>query len=257
MKRILRYFIAPASLICLAGCAPKKPSFGETLGGLLCTVLMWSPLLIYFWLKYTDASNARARSLEEEARRLAEEEAAAKRETELLCAEGQKTLELFRDKLLTTHLVIDSNVWMNKEYDPFFSTLSHLLKEFNYQLVLYGPQFDEICNIKRKESYGTERDRSSRLATDRIEQFQKEKLLRIVQLTRTARKRAYADPLIVDVLLSVAEEGKRVCLISDDRELRIRVRQYVPDSALIMGADELLSGCQAFLVAKAHGTLRM
>ncbi|MDR2114799.1 MAG: hypothetical protein LBP87_00300, partial [Planctomycetaceae bacterium] len=125
--------------------------------------------------------------------------------------------------------VIDSNIWMNENYDALFSAIRSVLQQHSQQLVLYGVQFDEICNVKKKTGkdggIGNERNRRARLAINRVEQFQKMGLLRIEPVTIDAKIGAYADPMIVKLLVNAAKKNKETCFISDDKELRIRVRE--------------------------------
>jgi hypothetical protein len=146
---------------------------------------------------------------------------------------------------------------MNEEYDLFFRVLGRCVREASTQLVLYGPQFDEICNIKLKSRYGDDRNQRARLAINRIEDFQKGDLLRIEPVTIDPNRSAYADPMIVKLLVADAKRVDRVCFISDDKELRIRVREHLravaPDRFAIIEGPELLGGCAKVIEAESQG----
>ena len=43
-------------------------------------------------------------------------------------------------------------------------------------------------------------------------------------------KKAYADPVIIKMIIELLKEGKNVALITDDRELRIRMRGMAKDN---------------------------
>jgi hypothetical protein len=166
-------------------------------------------------------------------------------------------LRKFHKEVLAPSLVIDSNIWMNEEYDLFFRVLGRCVREASTQLVLYGPQFDEICNIKLKSRYGDDRNQRARLAINRIEDFQKGNLLRIEPVTIDPNRSAYADPMIVKLLVADAKRVDRVCFISDDKELRIRVREHLraaaPDRFAIIEGPELLGGCAKVIEAESQG----
>lgn len=48
-------------------------------------------------------------------------------------------------------LLLDSNIWMNAALDGFFSTLKRQLLQCPEHVTLFGPQFDEICNLKDRQ----------------------------------------------------------------------------------------------------------
>ena len=131
--------------------------------------------------------------------------------------------------LFTPVMIIDSNIWMDEDYDSFFECVRLACIRKNYEIELFGVQFDEIANIKKTSSYGEVRNRRARLAINRIEYLQKARLLRVVPVTVDAKRGAYADPLIVKVLASKSREGKECTLFTNDKELRVRARQVLSD----------------------------
>ena len=134
-------------------------------------------------------------------------------------------------EMFATFLVIDSNILMNdwESYCNLFNAFNRVLKEQGKQITLYGPQFDEICNIKKSTDFGDQRNGRARCAIERIEWFQKEGLLSIKPISIDAEKGVYADPLIIKLLMANAREGNPVTFISDDKELRVRARQLLQD----------------------------
>lgn len=149
---------------------------------------------------------------------------------------------------LTPCLVIDSNIWMNEAYDAVFLTLNVLCKQMSYKLVLFGVQFDEISNIKKATNYGDERNKRSRIAINRIESLQKEGLLTIQPISLDAERGAYADPLLVKILSTESRKGVKCTFISDDKELRIRVREHLTNCAQaewnVIEIDTLIPQCE-------------
>ena len=76
----------------------------------------------------------------------------------------------FKDNFFLDCLIIDYNIWMDDRphYDEFMSVFRYLLKQFNILYTFYGPQFDEICNKKKRTGYGESANRRSRTAIKRI-----------------------------------------------------------------------------------------
>lgn len=185
---------------------------------------------------------------------------------EAAAAEKKRTEDYTRDtlagftKYLSPCLIIDSNIWMNEEYNSFFFMLSLVCHKNQYRMSLYGPQFDEISNIKRATQFGDERNKRARLAMSRIEEFQKHNMLRIEPVTVDAQKRAYADPLLVKLITNQARKGIKCTFVSDDKELRIRVRQHLVDYAStnweIVEVAKILPRCNQFHEAWKSGSLK-
>lgn len=139
--------------------------------------------------------------------------------------DSNKIRNIFSHDILCECLVVDSNIWMNEDYDSFFIALEDSLRKNNEIIKLYGPQFDEICNIKTKYKYGSDKSRRARLAIARIDAFQVANLLTITPITIQSDKNAYADPLILRLLITAAKSNEKICFITDDKELRIRARE--------------------------------
>lgn len=171
-------------------------------------------------------------------------------------AESLQRAELFLarlTRLILTHSIIDANVWMNQSYDPFFKTLSEVLRLSKRTLVIYGEQFDELSNLKRKTTFNDTTNHFARMAISRIEKMQIAGCVRIQAENIVSRKGAYADPFIIRLLASSSKRGESCSLFSDDRELRIRVRQVLTDSDLkeweVVDVAELLDDCKNYCYA--------
>ena len=166
----------------------------------------------------------------------------------------QETDTFFDKKIIKTpFLLIDSNIWMNTGYDSFFKLLREKLKKNANILSLFGAQLDEMCNVKKGSDFGTNDNIAARCAINRIEKFQKENLLQIKSVTLDSKKGAYADPLIIDILFKLLNEGKNPTFISDDMELRIRVREKAKEYEGKIGIFEgepLLKLCNDYFIAK-------
>ena len=131
---------------------------------------------------------------------------------------------------LSDNLILDSNIWMNPSLDNFFSRLSRELHLNQLTLILFGPQFDEICNIKDRMPFVSKKGKLARLALSRVEQMQNSGLLNVQPIDFQSDKRAFADPKIVELISDFTASGKDVHFVTDDRELRIRARQYASEN---------------------------
>jgi len=200
-------------------------------------------------LKKKKDSEIRARE-----QRIVDEEAAKKfndEQRKQKMTDASNNLVSF-EEILTKCLVIDSNIWMNPDYEDFFEVLSLASTKNDYVIELAGVQFDEIVNIKKKTNYDTDDvNRRARIAINRIEKLQKNKLLNISSVSVDAHQKAYADPTIVRLITEKSKKGLNCTFISDDKELRIRVRQHLIDLATstwnIIEIEKLLPRCKVVI----------
>lgn len=193
-----------------------------------------------------------------EREKLAKEQAAEERRVakDRAGAGRQKAIAFLQNLTSSPALIVDSNIWMNPGYDPFFQALEDCLRATRGSLTLYGPQFDEICNVKRKTAYGTPSNRGARCALNRIERMQTSNLLHIEPLSIDAEPRVYADPLIVKLIVTHAKKGTSIAFLSDDMELRIRVRGLAsngPGKLQIIEGKDFLPICRDYCVAGGLG----
>ena len=142
-----------------------------------------------------------------------------------------KSMGFLRENLFLDSLIIDSNIWMDDrpQYHDFLSVFRFLLMHFNICYTFYGPQFDEICNIKFRTEYGESRNKKSRIAINRIDKLSDENLLRVTPVNIELEYPGHVDPMLIKLLLLDAKKGKRVALLSNDVELRIRAREKLKE----------------------------
>ena len=143
----------------------------------------------------------------------------------------KESMAFLRENLFLDLLIIDSNIWMNDtpQYNRFISIFPYLLKSFNTRYIFYGPQFEEICNIKKKSDYCESRNKRSRLAINRIDKLSKENLLSITPIKLELKNPGHVDPLLIKLLLMSAKKGQSTILLTDDNELRIRAREKLKE----------------------------
>ena len=169
-------------------------------------------------------------------------------------ASALQTLEVLRDAVTSDFLILDSNAWMNEGFDAFFRTLRRCATEMQKQIVLAAPQFNDICSRKRTTAADDPVNRRARLAINRVEQLQKEGLLRIAKAPVETPANTHKDPLEVSILMAEAKPANSIFFISDDEELRIRVREFLrkhpADRWRVLDFSSLTPGCEAVVEAE-------
>ncbi len=131
---------------------------------------------------------------------------------------------------LNSLVLVDSNIWMQIDYDRFFTELEWVMKKNSSTIKMSSVQFDEIINLKNLP-YENPKSRLARCALNRIEYFQNIDLLEIIPMNFEAKKNAYADPDIIKILLDSSSKHSVMTLVTDDRELRIRTNQIIKDKS--------------------------
>ena len=225
------------------------------LGLIIVPLLVW-----YLWHRWQTNTLERKAELSWEVR-----EAALRRQIEedarlepgrraAIKSAALETLSVLRDAVSSDFLILDSNAWMSETFDAFFQALRRCATETQRQIVLSVPQFNEICSRKRTTAADDPVNRRARLAIYRIEQLQKEGLLRIAKVPHDFAKDAHADPLEVSILIAEAKPANSIHFISDDEELRIRVREFLrkhpSDRWKVLDFASLLPGCEAVVKAE-------
>jgi len=160
---------------------------------------------------------------EEQKRRT--EEATKKNQMDELHA--WKFEKLFKERFVSTLILIDTTVWMDKNAGNFLQSFSHLLKKYNKQVYLCTAQLNELEKKKRNTKYGDPSNSNARMALNRIEKFQLEGRLKIGSLKIDKINSTYADPELIEAIKFMDKQGKQATLITSDRTLRIRTRQFI------------------------------
>src|SRR5690606_11832445 len=111
-----------------------------------------------------------------------------------------------------------------------------------------------ITNLKRSKKFGSPQNARARIAINRIELLQTSGRLQITGVLDNARRDAYADPWLVRLVVRAVDENRAVVLLSDDRELRVRLRQRLQDRNAenweIVGLDEIAHDLHVFFAAE-------
>lgn len=174
---------------------------------------------------------AKSNAKNEEKKR--QDDALKAEEKELKVLSSVKGIEEFEqswEKRLTSLIIVDSNIWMQQDYNSFFRNLEWVMTRFSSTIKMSSIQFDEIVNLKDLP-YANPKSKLARCALARIEAFQKTGLIEIIPMKFEANKYAYADPDIIKFLVDSSREYSVMTLVSDDRELRIRTNQIVKDKS--------------------------
>jgi hypothetical protein len=127
-------------------------------------------------------------------------------------------------------LVIDSNIWMDHQYDELFKAFEWALQRFGAVIKMSVVQFDEITNLKNRP-YSDPKSRRARLALARIENMMIAGALEVEHIGVGGSSGAYADPEIIEILKGSIPKFPVTGLVSDDRELRIRATQILKDNS--------------------------
>jgi len=127
-------------------------------------------------------------------------------------------------------IVIDSNIWMDHQYDEFFKVFEWALRRFEAVIKMSAVQFDEITNLKNRP-YSDPKSRRARLALARIENMMIAGALEVEHIGVGGSSGAYADPEIIEILKGSIPKFPVTGLVSDDRELRIRATQILKDNS--------------------------
>lgn len=138
-------------------------------------------------------------------------------------------IKIIKDDLIkylkVDYLLIDSNIWMSYDAKELIDFILKFLIQSRLVIEMPNVQFDEIINLKNLP-FDNPKSKKARTALHRIEEFQKAKCLEIVPLELDSKKGAYADPEIIRIILKMNENVKTMTFVSNDRELRIRIRQF-------------------------------
>lgn len=145
-----------------------------------------------------------------------------------LAAGALEALEFARDQILKDGVIIDSDIWMGEAYADFFDLLGESGRREALKFTLFGQQFEEMCEQRRAAPHNSLMYHRATAAIQRIEAFQKSGLISLVPTGKVA---ASVDntPLIIQLLLAATARNRTICFITDDIELRVRVRQLMHD----------------------------
>jgi hypothetical protein len=141
----------------------------------------------------------------------------------------------FMTSLENKLIYIDSNIFMgsetsNDEYD-ITEVLFDYLYYHNVNIILFKEQYSEIYKLKQNK----ENKNSSflaRRAFKRIEQLLNLEKLTIDDLDIENLSKSYADPIFIKKIISDIKNNKKVVFITEDADLRIRLKSQIKQQKL-------------------------
>lgn len=141
-------------------------------------------------------------------------------------------------------LLLDTCVWENAEYSDLFDTLQSMCVEQNRKISILREVYLEIINHGNTED--AEAQARSRAAKRFIERLITNDCVNIEDdaISNTEKhNQVYADPAMLKFALTCAEKGSECTIITDDRDLRIRIKSQLnkikSSSVKIYSVDDL------------------
>ena len=177
---------------------------------------------------------------------------ATRKERKLAC------LQYAAEHLLVDCLLIDSKVWMSDECGSFFYVLEQACREKGgYKLVIDAEQLEEMRGIRG----AVDQSHRAELAVERIEQLRNKGLLAVSEAKLVSDPALEGEPLIIRQLDSATRAGRTTTFVTDDREMRIKVRKYLYKStnarvdivsleSIIQDCREVQAADQSFMAAE-------
>jgi len=132
----------------------------------------------------------------------------------------------FIGSLENATVYIDSNIYMDERFTELFD----LLLEHTFDILLLEVQYQEIYRCKKSDQ--PEKAKSARRAFYYIDKLQEQGSLRIEGLDIQDVKKAYADPELIERIIKDLKQGKNIVFITEDRDLKIRLRGQLKKESL-------------------------
>lgn len=119
-------------------------------------------------------------------------------------------------------LIIDSNIFFKPYYEPFLIDIFKRISSFKGFIEVYDIQVDEIKNISLERD--SKRSFGARNALRFIEKMVDDGAVKIIDSKKP--KGFHVDELILQKFKEEENKDKMKILISDDRELRIKIKAF-------------------------------
>ncbi len=122
-------------------------------------------------------------------------------------------------------IIVDTNIWVDVKLDAFWESLRLGCMNSHSRIIIPPSVYDEIVKFKTND------DKSKRylgrIGLKRIELFMNCDLLSMSNLSKIPNSSPYADADIISLSQSLARQNEKVFLITNDKDLRIRIRFIV------------------------------
>lgn len=140
----------------------------------------------------------------------------------------QRDLTACLHDLVMGCLVIDTDIWMDIGYDPFFKALKAVCMSERCHLLLPAIQLAAINNLVSVSPAGSKHHVGAILALSRIEDLQKSRCLK-VDKESFSKEVVPADQVLSTILLAYAGQYPDVSCMTRDPETRRRIQGGLGD----------------------------
>jgi predicted nucleic acid-binding protein len=131
-------------------------------------------------------------------------------------------------------IYVDSNIFMDFNFDNIFEYFN----KNNSKIIILKSQYDEMINIRKKlkaesNSYSEKALKAKRaqitMALNRVEKLIDNTQSQIKDIGLESDKNSYADPVFIKTILKKLKKGKSVIFITQDRDLRTRLKSMIKE----------------------------
>lgn len=143
--------------------------------------------------------------------------------------------EYFYNEMIERNIYIDSNIFL-QDSEGVNRLFDELLKYSNISIIMPKEQYEEIYNLKKNES--DIKSANARNAFRRIEKLFDNYKLKIPGLNdKSVNSSTYADPVFIDLIIQDLKENQRVFFITEDKDLKIRLKSKIYTEGLSLNED--------------------
>lgn len=139
----------------------------------------------------------------------------------------EKEIDMFKNLLNNVQLYIDTNIFM----DERFSKLFDILMQSNIKILLLKEQYTELYNIKQSTD-NDHKAKNARMAFRYIDKLQEIGKLEIAGIDIKDSASSYADPLLIEQIVSDLHANMKVIFFTEDMDLKIRLREQLKQKNL-------------------------
>lgn len=139
----------------------------------------------------------------------------------------EKEIDMFESLLNDSRLYIDTNIFMDERFTKLFD----ILMESNIKILLLKEQYTELYNLKRSTD-NENKAKNARMAFRYIEKLQELEKLDIAGIDIKDSASSYADPFLIQEIVSDLDNNMKVIFFTEDMDLKIRLREQLKQKNL-------------------------
>lgn len=139
----------------------------------------------------------------------------------------EKEIDMFEELLNDSRLYIDTNIFMDERFTKLFD----ILMESNIKILLLKEQYTELYNLKRSTD-NENKAKNARMAFRYIEKLQELEKLDIAGIDIQDSASSYADPFLIQEIVSDLDNNMKVIFFTEDMDLKIRLREQLKQKNL-------------------------